>query len=422
MRSALLVAVFALLDVPARAQTNDLRWEPWLGCWNLAVDNLRPGDAPEDVAGPAARHVTDRGPATTIDGAPRVCVSRTPDGARFETTVGPQTAIDQTIVADAALHPVNDGECSGTQRSEWSKNGLRLYSSAEIRCKGDAGLRNVSGLSLIAPNGNWLDIQAVTIGDRETVRVKRYSRAPDSPGAARPNVAGSRLTLDEVKEAGSKVSSGALEAALIETLAGFDLNSKKVMDLASAGVPEPVIDLVIALSYPDKFVIQRLAQVAPSGQATYARDPFVIGPFSTPFFYDGYYYGSPYFYEPFGYRGYAVFGYGPTFVVEGVDPGGRPSGSATGTGRVVNGMGYTRVTTRADAGSSSEPPERAASRSSGASAAPRDTSSSSSSGSSSSGSSSSGSSSGSSGGGSSSPAGNSSGSGSSDTGRTAVPR
>ena len=418
MRSALLVAVFALLAVPARAQTNDMRWEPWLGCWNLAVDNLRPRETPEDVAGAAPR------PATAIDSAPRVCVSRTSDGARFETTVGPQTAIDQTIVADAAAHPVDDGECSGTQRSEWSKSGLRLYSSAEIRCKGDAGLRNVSGLSLIAPNGNWLDIQAVTIGDRETVRVKRYSRAADSPGPARPNVAGSRLTLDEVKEASAKVSSGALEAALIETLAGFDLNSKKVMELASAGVPEPVIDLVIALSYPDKFVIQRVAQVAPSGQTTFARDPFMLGPFSTPFFYDGYYYGSPYFYEPFGYRGYSVFGYGPTFVVEGVGGGsGRPNGSATGTGRVVNGMGYTRVTTRPSEESSADVPTRASSRSSGASAAPRDTSSSSSSSSSSSGSSSSGSSSsGSSGGGTSSPAGNSSGSGSSETGRTAVPR
>lgn len=417
MRSALLVAVFALLAVPARAQTNDLRWEPWLGCWNLAVDNLRPREAPEDAAGAAPR------PATAIDSAPRVCVSRTSDGARFETTVGPQTAIDQTIVADAAAHPVNDGECAGTQRSEWSKSGLRLYSSAEIRCKGDAGLRNVSGLSLIAPNGNWLDIQAVTIGDRETVRVKRYSRAADSP-AARPNVAGSRLTLDEVKEAGSKVSSGALEAALIETLAGFDLNSRKVMELAAAGVPEAVIDLVIALSYPDKFVIQRLAQVAPSGQTTFARDPFMLGAFSTPFFYDGYYYGSPYFYEPFGYRGYSFFGYGSTFVVEGVGGGGgRPSGSATGTGRVVNGMGYTRVTTRPSEGSSADVPASAASRSSGASAAPRDTSSSSSSGSSSSGSSSSGSSSsGSSGGGTVSSSGASSGSGSSDTGRTAVPR
>ena len=58
MRSALLVAVFALLAVPARAQTNDMRWEPWLGCWNLAVDNLRPRETPEDVAGAAPRPAT----------------------------------------------------------------------------------------------------------------------------------------------------------------------------------------------------------------------------------------------------------------------------------------------------------------------------------------------------------------------------
>lgn len=413
MKSALLAAAFALIAVPARAQTNDIRWEPFLGCWTLAADNLRPREAPEDAAGRAARR-----PSTVIDGAPRVCVTRTADGARFETTVGPQTAVDQTIVANAAAHPVDDGQCSGTQRSEWSKNGLRLYSSAEIRCQGDAGVRKVSGLSLIAPNGDWLDIQAVTIGDRETVRVKRYYRAADSPRTGPPDVARSRLTLDEVKEAASRVSSGALEAALIETLAGFDLTSKKVLDLAAAGVPERVIDLMVALSYPDKFVVQRLAQVSPSGQSTFARDPFMIGPFATPFFYDGYYYGSPYFYEPFGYRGYSFLGYGPTFVVQG-GGGGSPNGSATGAGRVVNGLGYTRVTPRPDSASGPITPANASSRSSGSSSTPAaDTSSSS--GSSSSGSSSS--SSGSSGGGSVSPSGASSGSGSTDTGRTAVPR
>ena len=410
MKTTLLAAAFALLAVPAGAQTNDIRWEPFLGCWNLAADNLRPREAPEEAAGRTARR-----PATTIEGAPRVCVTRTPDGARFETTVGPQTAIDQTIVANAAANPVNDGECSGTQRSEWSKNGLRLYSSAEIRCQGEPGPRRVSGLSLIAPNGDWLDIQAVTIAERETVRVKRYYRAADSARSGRPDVAGSRLTLDEVKEAGSRVSSGALEAALIETIAGFDLNSKRVMDLAAAGVPERVIDLMVALSYPDKFVIQRLAQVAPSGQATYARDPFMIGTFATPYFYDGYYYGSPYFYEPFGYRGYSAFGYGPTYVLQG-GTGGGSAGSATGAGRVVNGQGYTRVAPRPDAGPSpTTPTTTASSRSSGSSAGD----SSSSSGSSSSDSSSS---SGSSSGSGASPGGNSGGSGSSDSGRTAVPR
>ncbi len=287
MRSALFVAVFALLAIPARAQTNDARWEPWLGCWTLAVDNLRDRQAPEGPPQRAAR------PSTPVEGAPRVCVSRTTGGVRFETTVGTQTAIDQAIIADGSGHPVNDDECSGTQRIEWSKNGLRLFSSAEIKCKNDEGLRRVTGLSLMAPNGDWVDIQTVSIGGRETVRVKRYYRAADSPRSNRPTVVSARLTLDEVVEASAKVSSAALEAALVESNAGFDLTAKKVQELDSAGVSERVIDLIVALSYPDKFVIQRMAQVSPGGQATYVRDPFLIG-FGSPYYYDPFYYGSPY--------------------------------------------------------------------------------------------------------------------------------
>jgi len=195
MRSALLVAVFALVAVPARAQSPDLRWEPWLGCWTLATENLRNADSQDNAAPRSTR------PSTVRDGAPRVCVSRVSQGARFETTVGTQSAIDQTILADAVSRPVDDAECSGTQRAEWSRSGLRLFSSAEIRCKGDEGLRRISGLSLIAPNGDWVDIQTVAIGPRETIRVKRYYRADDSSRSTRPTVVSSRLTLDEVKEA-----------------------------------------------------------------------------------------------------------------------------------------------------------------------------------------------------------------------------
>ena len=41
MRSALLLLTFALVAVPARAQSTDARWAPWLGCWTLATENLR---------------------------------------------------------------------------------------------------------------------------------------------------------------------------------------------------------------------------------------------------------------------------------------------------------------------------------------------------------------------------------------------
>jgi len=407
MKSALLITVFALLAVPARAQSQDLRWEPWLGCWTLATENLRSADS-QDAQQRSSR------PSTVRDGAPRVCVSRAPDGARFETTVATQSAIDQTIVADAVSHPVNDAECSGTQRAEWSKNGLRLFSSAEIKCKGDEGVRRVSGVSLIAPNGDWLDIQTVAIGPRETIRVKRYYRADDSPRSTRPTVVSSRLTLDEVKEASGKVSSAALEAALVETNAGFDLSKKAVTDLASAGVSGRVIDLLVALSYPEKFAIQPVGQAGGAPVPTRVRDPF-LGSFGGPFYYDPFYYnsyGSPYFYEPFGYRGYAV--------IEGVGVGGAAVGQPTGVGRVINGQGYTRIVPRDTLPSTNTQTARTASTSRSTPSDSGSSSSSSSSGSSSS-SSSSGSSGGGGGGATVSPSGASSG-GSSDSGRTAVPR
>ena len=414
MKTMLLVAVFAFVAVPARAQSPDLRWEPWLGCWTLATENLRNADSQDNPAQRSTR------PSTVRDGAPRVCVSRVPEGSRFETTVGTQSAIDQTIRADAVSRPVNDDECAGTQRAEWSRSGLRLFSSAEIRCKGDEGLRRVSGISLIAPNGDWLDIQTVAIGPRETILVKRYYRADDSPRSARPTVVSSRLTLDEVKEAAGKVSSAALEAALVETNAGFDLSKKAVTDLASAGVSGRVIDLLVALSYPEKFTIQPVGQAGGAPVATYVRDPF-LGSFGGPFYYDPFFYGSPYLYEPFGYRGYGYV------VVDGGGGGGGSNVQTPGVGRVINGLGYTRIVPRDTQPSTNTQTERtaAASRSGSTPSDAGSSSSSSSSGSSSSsssGSSSSSSSSGSSGGGATvSPSGASSG-GSSDSGRTAVPR
>jgi hypothetical protein len=271
-------------------------------------------------------------------------------------------------------------------------------------------------LSLIAPNGDWVDVQTVAIGPRETIRVKRYYRADDSPRTTRPTVVASRLTLDEVKEASAKVSSAALEAALVETNAGFDLTKKSVLNLAAAGVSTRVIDLLVALSYPEKFAIQA---VGPGGGSV----PTFVG-FGSPYYYDPFYYGygSPYLYEPFGYRGYIFLDGG----VGGVGGGGGVSGGQQpSAGRVINGQGYTRIVPRDTVPSTNTQNAGTASTSRSYPSDSGSSSSSSSSGSSSSGSSSSSSSSGSSGGGGGgstvSPSGASSG-GSSDSGRTAVPR
>ncbi len=165
MRSALLVLTFALAAVPARAQTADSRWQPWLGCWMLATENLRDGATPDPRR-------TARPSSADADG-PRVCVTSTADGARLETTVGGQSSGEQTIIADSVTRPVSDAECTGSERSEWSKSGLRLFSASEVRCQGETGQRRVSGLWLLAPTGDWLDIQTVALGARETISVKR---------------------------------------------------------------------------------------------------------------------------------------------------------------------------------------------------------------------------------------------------------
>jgi hypothetical protein len=275
-------------------------------------------------------------------------------GATFSTSVGTQTPIVQTVVADGTDRPISDNGCTGTQRAEWSRDGFRLFSRAELTCKGDQGTRRVSGLALLGPNATWTDVQSIDIGGRESFRVRRYRRADE--GRTVPNVTATALTLEDVQEASAKVSPRALEAALVETRASFSLTGKKLIELNKAGVPATVIDLMVALSYPDRFVIER--RTPPDvAQAPIINDPFMLGwAFGYPMWSDlyGFYsplYGSfsPYYYSPFGFpylRGYDPLygGYGYSLVGDG--GGSNASPRSSGAGRAVDGLGYTRVRPR----------------------------------------------------------------------------
>lgn len=372
MRTLTSGVALLLLAAPAYAQNSaDPRWGRWNGCWELVMENSREGAPSPDT--------TRRAPRSQPNDPmrPQVCVAPSSDGgATFTTKVGTQTPIVQTVVADGKDRPINEDGCTGTQRAEWSADGLRLYARAELTCKGDQGSRRVSGLAMLGPDGRWTDVQSVDIGGRESFRVRVYRRT-DNALIAAPTVAATALTLDDVKEAGAKVSPRALEAALVETRASFTLTSKRLLELQAAGVPETVVDLMVALSYPDRFVIERTTSVD-RAQAPILDDPFLLGwAFGHPVWSDiyGFYsplYGafSPYYYSPFAYpyyRGYNPFyyygygygGYYPYYggggyvVVGGGGDGGGGNGlpdRPTGLGRVVDGQGYTRVKPR-----SSEP-------------------------------------------------------------------
>jgi len=334
-----------LLASPALAQnTGADRWSRWTGCWELVTENSREG-----APGPSAARRGQRAPAPD-DNRPQVCVQTTVDGgARFTTRVGTQTPIVQTVFPDGTGHQISEDGCTGTQRAEWSADGLRLYARAELTCKDDQGIRRVSGLALIGPDGRWTDVQAVDVSGRESFRVRKYRRVDGA--AVMPSGSRTALTLEDVKEAIAKVSPRAVEAALVETRASFDLTGKQLLDLDAAGVPDSVVDLIVALSYPDRFVIQRTASVD-RAMSPIIDDPFTVGwAFGAPVWSDVFYsplYGpySPYYYSPFAYPYYPVYFGGGGYIVDGGGGGGGLPQQPSGRGRVVDGQGYTRVQPR----------------------------------------------------------------------------
>lgn len=335
--AALLLVVATAARLAAQSVTiTDQRWDAWLGCWQLVEERLREQWEPESST---REFVPAKGAEVCVTPADQ------PNAVRLTTRVESQSTLEDTIVADGAEHPLREPGCTGTQRTEWSANGLRLFARAELSCGSVS--RTVSGMAMIDPHRLWTDVQLVQQNGRETIRVRRYRRAPDQsqsttslpvPEQARSLGTKARhaamLSIDEVKEVSEKLPLSALEAVLLETGASFPLNRQRLVELDDAGVPSRIIDLMVALSFPDRFVIERRSSAGSS-------IPMVGG------FDYGSVYDWPYYYAPFGYSSFGRYDhhyYGtPGYVVIDLTPiGPQPSGQ----GRVVDGLGYTRVRAR----------------------------------------------------------------------------
>jgi hypothetical protein len=137
-----------------------------------------------------------------------------------------------------------------------------------------------------------------------------------------------------------------LQAALIEVGAKLPLSAKRLVELDEAEVPGPVIDVMVALSFPEKFVIEPPGGSNYSGYGGYGGgfggtlDPWLVA--SELAWLS--------LYSPFGYQYYGYYDprYGPGWgnwvgVVPPVDGG---SAVDDPNGRVINGLGYTRVRPR----------------------------------------------------------------------------
>ena len=361
MTSCLLI-VAGVAPATAESQREvptDSPWLPWLGCWQLVEET-----------GALAEQANDAGPF-----ADRVVVCLTPTGATdadaggvaVSTIADGTPVLVETLLADGARHPVAEAACTGWRRTTWSGDGARLFARAELACDGE-GTRRVSGVGLMTSSTTWLDIQLVNSGARGEVTVRRYRRAGESTtvdaGAARlpagildrartaaQLASTTELSIDDVVEAGAAIEPAVVEAMLVETRASFALNRRALLRLDDGGVPAEVIDLMVALSFPDEFVVDRPAARTTAWQGSGGggfADTF------SPYGYDQWY---PYYASPFGY----YYGWSPYNSLYYLGPAASyaivPDASdSRSPGRAYQGRGYSQFGVR------ELPPDRRARR------------------------------------------------------------
>jgi hypothetical protein len=296
---------------PDRAQEN--RWMAFVGCW-------------EDAAG--------------ADDGLLVCFTPIPgvDGVEIRTWIDDELLAVEEVVADGRPVPVEEGGCVGDRTARWSADGARVYISSELRC-GEGVTRLTSGAMALADQGrHFLEIHAAGAAGHEPVlgarRFAPASSASMSAAGVEDPASGYRLAVQTARSvrAVRLAPSGVVEAVevagpdvtrvlIAELGEPFELSAAVVRDLVRSGVPEEILDVMVAVSNPDRFAIEgtsweareqalstlRGTRAAPAWPPRGVRAIHVgaRGFYYDPFFYGGLY--GPGFYGP-GYWGGGTWG------------------------------------------------------------------------------------------------------------------
>lgn len=341
--SALVLGALALSAAPASlpAQEIDARWLPWLGCWQPVSGALEAGQVPGSVTGEDA----DR---------ELVCAHPADDGVSLELV----TVADAEITGVERVRPggeevrIRREGCEEARTARFSDDGTRVFTRVHHLCEG--GLeRTTSGVMAFVSPDEWIEVSVVEVEGEGLPWVRRYRAA--SPRAAAEagfeaipsgratavrmarRAAASGPTVDEVIGASGHAHPDAVRTWIAERGERLRVDSDALVRMDEAGVPPEVIDVVVAVSFPERFALDRQGSGAGYDRRGTRRarglDPYGhrYGHGLPPWYYD-------YYFTPFGRRhGFGSFGgFGPTRVIV-VDRNHIDSG-----GRVVNGRGYTR--------------------------------------------------------------------------------
>ena len=314
------------------------RWQAFFGCWTS----------------------TDPGVANSV-----LCF--TPDGAGVEvsTVVDGEPASTESVLADGQERMVEIEGCTGFRSVEFSLDGRRVFTRSRVACA-DETRSNSGVMAFVAPD-RWVDVRSIEIGGEPVTWMQEYR--PVDPewfyehGIQDPSVLDHQTVLAmrlrasqpignvDVEEAASHIATGAVEMWVAVQPSAFTLDASEIVRLADSGMPTSLIDLMVAVSYPDRFAVSL------DGAATIYEpepEPSVVQ-YSIPrrrpsrsYFFDPYFISGPYRYGRYGYPvnryyisywgGFPVYSvYAPrTIVIQPREP--------SSQGRMVNGFGYSRNT------------------------------------------------------------------------------
>jgi hypothetical protein len=386
-RAAASLAVVALTSTlfaaSASAQQTASRWQPWVGCWTPMQDN-NVTNGPLSPVG------------STAGSAGMLCVVPAPhDNAVDMVTVSNGRVVHSERVSASAEHIASTRDnCPGWESATWSADNHRLLLRSEYICAGTTKVTG-SGIFAISSDGDFVQIQGTTIGAQTTSRVVRYQPSgveiAMAPGVSLSDsslvrtqpvtslfaaysmrtAAAQPVGTAAIAEVSKSVEAPVAIAWINEIGQRYNVDGKELTKLADAGVSPALIDMMVALSYPDKFAVQRntgagggaaVGATPSENRRTSARtrggDDWDCG-YSGRMLQYGYYgnscfpgyaygfdpYYSSYGYNPYGYGYYNpysyYYGYTPVVIVP--SNGGNGGGVAGGTvrGRAVKGGGYT---------------------------------------------------------------------------------
>ncbi len=245
---ALVARSAAAQDAPAGAPA-DARWQAWIGCWSPAADSAGTPDA----------------------AAPVTCVAPAGGSAVEVTTVagGKVTGRERVDASGAQRRFERDG-CTGWERGEFSPDGRRVYLRTELTCVHDVR-RTGDAVLAFTRAGEWVDVRGASVNGYTGVRTVRLRPAVEPAGlpaevasalrgrslavetarVAAASPVGSADVIEVTRRAGAPVAA----AWLAELRQRFALDGRRLAELADAGVPGSVTDVMVATTYPQRFAL-----------------------------------------------------------------------------------------------------------------------------------------------------------------------